>query len=277
MAETYATKTSVTQTATDITSQVETKYATKDDVSSKYTTLTQTDAAFDTRIGTAQSNAADAQNRAGVIETLIHSDANGVRVGKTVNDSYTGYSALVNANGSFDVLNPAGQMVSRFNSDGIQMPSGIVSVNGIPMVDDITDNLVFMNTYWNYSVKATRIFNQVIMQVWCIRHGDPAGDYVPTSWSSDPLFKIKRGYRPYGVPGDKHGQDINFPMASNALADTGVVSPAVYVQVTDTFIAIRNPYGNVRFKNDVTWLSGVVSWVIDPDHQTANDDTPTQN
>lgn len=270
VAATYATQSSVQQTSSQITSQVETKYATKDDVTSKYTTLQQTDNAFDARIG-------DVQNRAGVLETLIHSDANGVRVGKTVNGSYSGYSALVNANGSFDVLNPAGQMVSRFNSDGIQMPSGLVSVNGIPMVEDITDKLVFMNTYWQYLVKATRIFNQVIMQVWCKRHGDPAGDYVPTTWRSSQLFKIKRGYRPYGVPGDTNGQDINFPMANNAVTDAANVSPAVYVQVTDTFISIRSPYGDVRFKNDVTWLSGVISWVIDPDHQTDNDDSASQN
>jgi hypothetical protein len=198
-------------------------------------------------------------------------------IGKTVNGSYAGYSALVNANGSFDVLNPAGQMVSRFNADGIQMPSGLVSVNGIPMVEDITDKLVFMNSYWQYRVKATRIFNQVIMQVWCMRHGDPAGDYVPTTWRSSQLFKIKRGYRPYGGQGDGNGQDIHFPMANNAATDAMNVSPAVYVQVTDTFIAIRSPYSNVRFKNDVTWLSGVVSWIIDPDHQTSNDDSASQN
>lgn len=284
VAATYATQSSVQQTSSQITQQVAATYATKDDVTSKYTTLQQTDSAFDARIGTAQStaanaqsNAANAQNRAGVLETLIHSDANGVRVGKTVNGSYTGYSALVNANGSFDVLNPAGQMVSRFNSDGIQIPSGLVSVNGIPMVEDITDKLVFMNTYWQYRVKATRIFNQVIMQVWCMRHGDPAGDYVPTTWRSSQLFKIKRGYRPYGVPGGADGQDIHFPMANNAVTDAWNVSPDVYVQVTDTFISIRSPYSNVRFKNDVTWLSGVISWVIDPDHQTANDDSASQN
>lgn len=285
VAATYATQSSVQQTSSQITQQVAATYATKDDVTSKYTTLQQTDNAFDARIGTAQStaanaqsNASNAQNRAGVLETLIHSDANGVRVGKTVNGSYTGYSALVNANGSFDVLNPAGQMVSRFNSDGIQIPSGMVSVNGIPMVEDITDKLVFMNTYWRYRVKATRIFNQVIMQVWCMRHGDPwGGDYVPVMWRRSELFKIKRGYRPYGVPGDENGQDIHFPMANNALSDSANISPAVYVQVTDTFIAIRSPYGNVRFKNDVTWLSGVVSWVIDPDHQTDNDDSASSN
>lgn len=284
VAATYATQSSVQQTSSQITQQVAATYATKDDVASKYTTLQQTDSAFDARIGTAQStaanaqsNASNAQNRAGVLETLIHSDANGVRVGKQSNGSYAGYSALVNSNGSFDVLNPAGQMVSRFNSDGIQMPSGLVSVNGTPMVEDITDELVFMNSYWDYRVKATRIFNQVIMQVWCMRHGDPGGDYVPTPWYSSQLFKIKRGYRPYGVPGGADGQDIHFPMANNAVTTAVEVSPAVYVQVTDTFIAIRSPYGNVRFKNDVTWLSGVVSWVIDPDHQTANDDSASQN
>ena len=173
VANTYATQSSVTQTASDITSQVAATYATKDDVASRYTTLQQTDSAFDARIGTAQStaanaqsNAANAQNRAGVLETLIHSDANGVTVGKTVNGVYTGYSALVNSNGSFDVLNPAGQMVSRFNSDGIQIPSGIVSVNGIPMVEDITDKLVFLNSYWDYRIVATRLFNMVTMQIW---------------------------------------------------------------------------------------------------------------
>ena len=128
VAATYATQSSVQQTSSQITQQVAATYATKDDVTSKYTTLQQTDSAFDARIGTAQStaanaqsNASNAQNRAGVIETLIHSDANGVRVGKTVNDSYAGYSALVNANGSFDVLDPGGNTMSRVNSDGMQL------------------------------------------------------------------------------------------------------------------------------------------------------------
>jgi predicted nucleic acid-binding Zn-ribbon protein len=128
VAETYATQSSVQQTSSQITQQVAATYATKDDVTSKYTSLQQTDSAFDARIGTAQStaanaqsNAANAQNRAGVLETLIHSDANGVRVGKTVGGVYQGYSALVNANGSFDVLDPGGNTMSRVNSDGMQL------------------------------------------------------------------------------------------------------------------------------------------------------------
>jgi hypothetical protein len=114
VAATYATQSSVQQTSSQITQQVAATYATKGDVTSKYTTLQQTDSAFDARIGTAQS-------RVETIETLIHSDANGVRVGKTVNGSYTGYSALVNANGSFDVLDPGGGVDARVNSDGMQL------------------------------------------------------------------------------------------------------------------------------------------------------------
>ncbi|MDN6802940.1 MAG: hypothetical protein L0L47_05030 [Bifidobacterium mongoliense] len=259
-------------------------------MTSKYTTLQQTDSAFDARIGTAQStatnaqsNASNAQNRAGVLETLIHSDANGVRVGKTVNGSYTGYSALVNANGSFDVLNPAGQMVSRFNSDGIQIPSGLVSVNGIPMVEDITDKLVFLNSYWDYRIVATRLFNMVTMQIWLRRCGDPNGDFVQNAWGQSWLFKIKKGWRPHGEPGNQNGQDIHFPAATNAVF-TKAFSNTVFFQVTDTYIAVRSSMDGVKYVNGSqsdpftgSWVSGTVSWMIDTAHQSPQDDSPVKN
>ncbi|MDN6783477.1 MAG: hypothetical protein L0L44_06755 [Bifidobacterium mongoliense] len=290
MAATYATQSSVQQTSSQITQQVAATYATKDDVTSKYTTLQQTDSAFDARIGTAQStatnaqsNASNAQNRAGVLETLIHSDANGVRVGKTVNGSYTGYSALVNANGSFDVLNPAGQMVSRFNSDGIQIPSGLVSVNGIPMVEDITDKLVFLNSYWDYRIVATRLFNMVTMQIWLRRCGDPNGDFVQNAWGQSWLFKIKKGWRPHGEPGNQNGQDIHFPAATNAVF-TKAFSNTVFFQVTDTYIAVRSSMDGVKYVNGSqsdpftgSWVSGTVSWMIDTAHQSPQDDSPVKN
>lgn len=173
---TYATQSSVQQTSSQITQQVAATYATKDDVTSKYTTLQQTDNALDARIGTAQStaanaqsNAANAQNRAGVLETLIHSDVNGVRVGKTVNGSYTGYSALVNSNGSFDVLNPAAEAIARFNSDNLAYRYGgqwysvvsgfkhVATVSDLPaasvehdrcIVDDVRREKVYQNGVW---------------------------------------------------------------------------------------------------------------------------------
>ena len=71
---------------------------------------------------TANSNAQNAQNRVGNLETCIKMTAQGVRVGKVSNGNFTGYSALVNSNGSFDVLN-GDTTVTRFAANSISIPS----------------------------------------------------------------------------------------------------------------------------------------------------------
>lgn len=69
----------------------------------------------------AAGRAQDAQSRVGAIETCIRNTADGVRVGYAENGVYTGYSALVNANGSFDVLDADGKVAARFNKDSIDL------------------------------------------------------------------------------------------------------------------------------------------------------------
>lgn len=72
---------------------------------------------------TANSNAQNAQNRVGNLETCIKMTAQGVRVGKISNGNFTGYSALVNSAGSFDILDGSGTAITRFTTYGMEIPS----------------------------------------------------------------------------------------------------------------------------------------------------------
>lgn len=69
----------------------------------------------------ASSNAANAQNRVGNLETCIKMTTDGVRVGKIDNGNFSGYSALVNSNGSFDILDSGGKRCSSFNQNTIKL------------------------------------------------------------------------------------------------------------------------------------------------------------
>lgn len=70
---------------------------------------------------TANSNAANAQNRVGNLETCIKMTADGVRVGKIDNGNFSGYSALVNSAGSFDIVDAGGNTCSSFNQNTIKL------------------------------------------------------------------------------------------------------------------------------------------------------------
>ena len=72
---------------------------------------------------TANSNAQNAQNRVGNLETCIKMTSDGVRVGKISNGNFTGYSALVNSAGSFDILDSSSKTLAFFNKDGLSIKS----------------------------------------------------------------------------------------------------------------------------------------------------------
>ena len=69
----------------------------------------------------ANSNAQNAQNRVGNLETCIKMTSDGVRVGKISNGNFTGYSALVNSEGSFDVLDGSGSAIAKFSKYGLNV------------------------------------------------------------------------------------------------------------------------------------------------------------
>ena len=69
----------------------------------------------------ANSNAQNAQNRVGNLETCIKMTSDGVRVGKISNGNFTGYSALVNSAGSFDVLDGSGAAIAKFSKYGLNV------------------------------------------------------------------------------------------------------------------------------------------------------------
>lgn len=72
---------------------------------------------------TANTNAINANNRVGNLETCMKMTSDGVRVGKISNGNFTGYSALVNSAGSFDILDSSTKTLASFNKDGLRVNS----------------------------------------------------------------------------------------------------------------------------------------------------------
>ena len=113
-ASTYATKTEVKQTTDSLTVTISSA------VSKAESAATAASKAQNTA-NTANSNAQNAQNRVGNLETCIKMTSNGVRVGKISNGNFTGYSALVNSEGSFDVLDGSGSAIAKFSKYGLNV------------------------------------------------------------------------------------------------------------------------------------------------------------
>lgn len=130
-----ATKSDITAAKTSITSSVSSTYATKtgvtQEISSKITQNNNSlDVKFSTKVetqnaqnkaNTADSHATDAQSRVGSLEDCINFTASGVRVGKRSNGKFTGVSALVNTNGTFDLLDASGNLLTRINRHRFQV------------------------------------------------------------------------------------------------------------------------------------------------------------
>lgn len=130
-----ATKSDITAAKASITSTVASTYATKtgvtQEISSKITQNNNSlDVKFATKVetqnaqnkaNTADSHASDAQSRVGSLEDCINFTASGVRVGKRSNGKFTGVSALVNTNGTFDLLDASGNLLTRINQHRFQV------------------------------------------------------------------------------------------------------------------------------------------------------------
>lgn len=131
-----ATKSDISVSKTEITSEVSNTYATKDGVSEeisskitqnngswelKFATKTEAKSAQDTA-NAANAAAANAQSRVGNLEPCIRMTSDGVRVGKRSGDSFTGTSALVGTDGTFDVLDPSSKRLLEVGSSGVKFP-----------------------------------------------------------------------------------------------------------------------------------------------------------
>lgn len=131
-----ATKTDISVSKTEITSEVSNTYATKDGVSEeisskitqnngswelKFATKTEAKSAQDAA-NTANAAAADAQARVGNLEPCIRMTSDGVRVGKRSGDSFTGTSALVGTGGTFDILDEHGERMLEMSDTGLRLP-----------------------------------------------------------------------------------------------------------------------------------------------------------
>ena len=131
-----ATKTDISVSRTEITSEVSGRYATKDGVSEeisskiaqnngswelKFATKTEAKSAQDTA-NAANAAAANAQSRVGNLEPCIRMTSDGVRVGKRSGDSFTGTSALVGTGGTFDILDEHGERMLEMSDTGLRLP-----------------------------------------------------------------------------------------------------------------------------------------------------------
>lgn len=157
-----ATKSDITVEHERITSEVSGKYATKDgvteEISSKVTQNNESlDVKFATKVenqstldaaNTAQSDAADAQSRVGTLEDCISLTSAGVRAGHQSNGVFDGVSALVNTDGSFDLLDKDGNLLTRIDrhsfqvagDDGVGSGHLILSQDGLDITVQPTAN-----------------------------------------------------------------------------------------------------------------------------------------
>lgn len=130
-----ATKSDITASEKSITSTVAGAYATKSGVTQEISSkITQNNNSLDVKFATktenqkaqntantANSNAANAQSRVGNIEDCISLTSAGVRAGHQKNGVFNGVSALVNTDGSFDLLDKNGNLLTRIHRHGLQV------------------------------------------------------------------------------------------------------------------------------------------------------------
>lgn len=131
-----ATKSDISVSRTEITSEVSGRYATKDGVSEEISSkITQNNGSWELKFATkteaksaqdaanaANTAAADAQARVGNLEPCIRMTSDGVRVGKRSGDSFTGTSALVGTGGTFDILDEHGERMLEMSDTGLRLP-----------------------------------------------------------------------------------------------------------------------------------------------------------
>lgn len=131
-----ATKTDISVSRTEITSEVSNTYATKDGVSEEISSkITQNNSSWELKFASkteaksaqdaanaANTAAADAQSRVGNLEPCIRMTSDGVRVGKRSGDSFTGTSALVGTGGTFDILDEHGERMLEMSDTGLRLP-----------------------------------------------------------------------------------------------------------------------------------------------------------
>ena len=130
-----ATKSDITASEKSITSTVAGAYATKSGVTQEISSkITQNNNSLDVKFATktenqkaqntantANSNAANAQSRVGNIEDCISLTSAGVRAGHQKNGVFNGLSALVNTDGSFDLLDKDSKLLTRIHRHGLQV------------------------------------------------------------------------------------------------------------------------------------------------------------
>lgn len=131
-----ATKSDISVSKTEITSEVSSKYATKDGVSEEISSkITQNNSSWELKFATkteaksaqdaanaANAAAADAQGRVGNLEPCIRMTSDGVRVGKQANGTYQGTSTLVGTDATFDVLDSSGKRLLEVSATGVKFP-----------------------------------------------------------------------------------------------------------------------------------------------------------
>ena len=200
---------------------IEKTYAAKSEVKQTVDGLIVTIGNLQSTANTANSNAANAQNRVGNLETCIKMTSEGVRVGKISNGSFTGYSALVNSAGSFDIDDASNKVIARFGPRGIDTLTGSLYVNGRPAVRngafDYYKEFYNLGVDWQLYIKHAGLGIAWLRICGTTRgnsldqHGSIVIDTLPYTFESGQLLgEMHVSMTPVGV--------CNFPVGGNIIA-----------------------------------------------------------
>lgn len=219
-----ATASDITAAKDSITSTVSQTYLSKSDASTTYASkseVKQTVDGLNVTIGgirstadsavtkannaqstadTANNKANNAQNRVGNLETCIKMTTDGVRVGKIDNGNFSGYSALVNSAGSYDIMNGGSSVIARFNSEGIDMMNGNFWINGRPAIRntsfDFYREFTSLDVPWRLWIKHVG-YGMVWLRIAGTtngnsvdQHGNIITDSLPYSFDPSPFIGV---------------------------------------------------------------------------------------
>lgn len=191
-------------------SDVAATYASKSEVKQTVDGLNVTISGLQSTANTASSNAANAQNRVGNLETCIKMTTDGVRVGKIDNGNFSGYSALVNSAGSYDIMDGGSSVVARFNSSGIDMNDGSFWVNDHPAVRntafDFYREFTSLDVLWRLWIKHAG-YGMVWLRIAGTtngnsvdQHGNVITNSLPYSFDPSPFIGVMHvAMTPVGV------------------------------------------------------------------------------
>ncbi len=124
---------------------------------------------------------ANAQSGVNELDTLIRYTSNGIEVGRKTNDQYTGPKALVNSNGSFDVVKADNTLVSRLGEN-------LMGIMRDPTLNDYRYSVSTVKSAANNSDAKNRVGVNIKSYGMFMLNGypcNPVNDYVTCGRSNE--------------------------------------------------------------------------------------------